>query len=215
MTFAKVRDAAQEAAKAGTLTPHQLAALSRLDEILTDAQREEFTALWRSIGSPAKPVDRESKLRLTRTGRKDGRGLEVLRLELIEDGKATGRLDAVSGVPGAQAFRLGKNSRAGSLEPLPQGIYRVADIAWAAGKDRYDGSWGPGLGPASVPLVYLGPGTTQRSAIEIHYDANHGTSPGTAGCVGLNSVADLQTLVRWLRRVDPKVLVADWGIKGG
>ncbi len=53
MTFASVRAAAPDAAKRGTLMPHQLAALSRLDELLTDAQRQEFTALWRAQGSPA------------------------------------------------------------------------------------------------------------------------------------------------------------------
>jgi lysozyme len=165
------------------------------------------------VTPPAKPPT-ESQLRLTRAGTTDGRGLEVLRLELMENGKATSTLYVVSGAPGAQRFRLGKDSRAGSLEPLPQGRYRIQDIAWAAGKDNYSGNWGPGLGPASVPLTYLGPGTTQRSAIEIHYDANHGSSPGTAGCVGVNSIADLKNLVGWLRRVDPKGLVVDWGIKG-
>ena len=380
MTFASVRAAAQEAAKAGTLTPHQLAALGRLDELLTDPQRREFTDLWRAQGSPAAPLPAPAdgragladpawlapalrivqefegcqlqayrcpagvptigwgatryipprgmvrmgdtitqtqadellrrdlldlrgpglftllpvaggwapnriaalvswaynvglgaveestlrrrilagedpatvvaaelprwnkangkpleglarrraaevalflgaatppatrQLRLTRTGTTDGRGLEVLRLDLMENGKRTGRLLVVSGAPGAQRFRLGRDSRAGSLEPLPQGRWRIEDIAWAAGKDNYSGNWGPGLGPASVPLTYLGPGTTQRSAIEIHYDANHGSSPGTAGCVGLNSITDLKTLVGWLRRVDPEVLVVDWGI---
>lgn len=53
MTYASIRSAAQEAAKTGQLLPHQLAALSRLDEILTDAQRQEFTDLWRAKGSPA------------------------------------------------------------------------------------------------------------------------------------------------------------------
>jgi GH24 family phage-related lysozyme (muramidase) len=377
VTFASVRAAAQEASKRGTLTPHQLAALGRLDELLSDEQRREFTELWRAQGSPAasppadpawlapalaiiqqfegcrlqayrcpagiptigwgatrylpprgavrmgdtitqthadellrrdlldlrgpglltllpvaagwapnriaalvswaynvglgaveesslrrrilagedpakvaaeelprwnkadgKPLEglarrraaevalflgaatppakppTASELRLTRTGTTDGRGLEVLRLDLWENGKTTGTLNVVSGAPGAQRFRLGRDSRAGSLEPLPQGRWRIEDIAWAAGKDNYSGNWGPGLGPASVPLTYLGPGTTQRSAIEIHYDANHGSSPGTAGCVGLNSIADLKILVGWLRRVDPQVLVVDWGIKG-
>jgi hypothetical protein len=55
VTFARVRDAAQEAARVGALTPHQLAALGRLDELLSDEQREEFTSLWRSVGSPAAP----------------------------------------------------------------------------------------------------------------------------------------------------------------
>jgi len=53
--FARVRDAAQEAAKAGTLKPHQLAALGRLDELLTDEQRREFSNLWRAQESPEAP----------------------------------------------------------------------------------------------------------------------------------------------------------------
>ena len=57
MTFASVRGAAQEAAKRGQLSPHQLAALGRLDEILTDDQRQEFTDLWRAEGSPAAAAD--------------------------------------------------------------------------------------------------------------------------------------------------------------
>jgi hypothetical protein len=62
MTFATVRAAAQEAAKKGHLTPHQLAALGRLDELLTDEQRREFTDLWRSVGSPAAPRPDEAVL---------------------------------------------------------------------------------------------------------------------------------------------------------
>lgn len=53
MTFASVRAAAQEAAKRGSLTPHQLAALQALDEALTDQQRQLFTDAWRAQGSPA------------------------------------------------------------------------------------------------------------------------------------------------------------------
>lgn len=53
MTFASVRAAAQHLAKAGTITPHQLAALTALDHGLTDAQRQAFTEAWRADGSPA------------------------------------------------------------------------------------------------------------------------------------------------------------------
>jgi GH24 family phage-related lysozyme (muramidase) len=56
MTFASVRAAAEHVARQGRLTPHQLAALGRLDELLTDAQRKEFTDLWRAQGSPAAPA---------------------------------------------------------------------------------------------------------------------------------------------------------------
>jgi len=56
MTTATLRAAAQHIARAGTITPHQLAALGRLDELLSDAQRQAFTELWRAEGSPAGPV---------------------------------------------------------------------------------------------------------------------------------------------------------------
>lgn len=58
MAFATVRGAGEEAAKRGVLTPHQLAALGRLDELLTDEQRREFTELWRATGSPSAPAPR-------------------------------------------------------------------------------------------------------------------------------------------------------------
>jgi GH24 family phage-related lysozyme (muramidase) len=53
MTYATVRSAAQHIARTGTITAHQLAALGRLDELLTEAQRQAFTELWRAEGSPA------------------------------------------------------------------------------------------------------------------------------------------------------------------
>jgi hypothetical protein len=55
MTFASVRDAALEAAKAGRLTPGQLASLSHLDERLKGHPDilEEFTETWRASEPPA------------------------------------------------------------------------------------------------------------------------------------------------------------------
>jgi len=53
MTYATIRSAAEHIARAGKITPHQLAAFSALDQCLTDAQRQEFTELWRAAGSPA------------------------------------------------------------------------------------------------------------------------------------------------------------------
>jgi GH24 family phage-related lysozyme (muramidase) len=55
MTYASVRSAAQHIARTGTITPHQLAALSALDESLSEAQRRGFTELWRAEGSPSAP----------------------------------------------------------------------------------------------------------------------------------------------------------------
>jgi predicted chitinase len=56
MTFASVRSAAEHLVRTGSITPHQLAAIQALDESLSDAQRQEFTELWRAQGSPSAPV---------------------------------------------------------------------------------------------------------------------------------------------------------------
>jgi GH24 family phage-related lysozyme (muramidase) len=55
MTTASIRSAAQHIARAGTITPHQLASLGRLDERLKAHPDivQEFTDLWRAEGSPA------------------------------------------------------------------------------------------------------------------------------------------------------------------
>jgi hypothetical protein len=59
MTFASVRAMAEQTARQGRLTPHQLASLTRLDELiaerLTAGERQEVTDLWRAQGSPAAP----------------------------------------------------------------------------------------------------------------------------------------------------------------
>ena len=47
MTYATVRSAAEHIARAGKITPHQLAALTAHDESLTDLQRQEFTVRFR------------------------------------------------------------------------------------------------------------------------------------------------------------------------
>jgi GH24 family phage-related lysozyme (muramidase) len=53
MTHATFRAAAEYIARAGTITPHQLAAWEAAWEAATDAQRQSFTERWRAAGSPA------------------------------------------------------------------------------------------------------------------------------------------------------------------
>ena len=55
MTYATFRAAAEHIARAGTITPHQLAAWEAAWRSASDAQRREFTELWRAQGSPAAP----------------------------------------------------------------------------------------------------------------------------------------------------------------
>ncbi|QQG31348.1 lysozyme [Cyanophage S-2L] len=163
--------------------------------------------LW---GRP--PQAQKPRLLLTRTRQIDGRGLELLRLQRMHGSVSKGDLLTVSGQARNQVFRTGASSKSGSMEPIPEGLWRVENIAWAGGKDNYNASWGEGLGPASVPLTWLGPGKTGRSAIEAHLDSNQNVFPGTAGCIGFRSLADLQTFIGWLRADDPRELTVDWGL---
>jgi GH24 family phage-related lysozyme (muramidase) len=56
MTHATYRAAAEHIARAGTITPHQLAAWEAAWEQATAEQRQSFTELWRAQGSPASPA---------------------------------------------------------------------------------------------------------------------------------------------------------------
>jgi GH24 family phage-related lysozyme (muramidase) len=55
MTVATIRSAVEHAVRQGHLLPHQLAALTALDQRLTTEQRQAFTDDWRAAGSPAAP----------------------------------------------------------------------------------------------------------------------------------------------------------------
>lgn len=180
------------------------------------AYAEKLIKIMNDKCPPAKsvtaPMTTKPFLRLTRTKKMNTNGLEVLRLDYIKNGVVIGGINVVSGAPGAQEFRVGARSRSGSLEPLPEGRWGIEDVQWAAGRDNYSGSWGAGLGPVSTPLRYLGPGTTERSAIEIHIDSNARTSPGTAGCIGIADESDYKKLVNWLRDADARDLFVDYGL---
>ena len=176
-----------------------------------------WSKLWQS--SPPAPattmagVAGKTYLRLTKSNSRDQDGLSILHLDYIKNGAVQGSLQVCSGGPSRQVFRTGAESLSGSFEPLPEGKWTINNIAWCAGRDIY----GPqvfesGLGPVSTPLDYAGPGTTRRGAIEIHIDWNKSGAPGTAGCIGINTISDYKTLVRWLRDSDPRDLFVDWGL---
>ena len=176
-----------------------------------------WAKLWESTPptpvSTAPGVAGKTYLRLTKTDQRDQEGLCILILDYIKNGTVNGTLKVCSGAAWAQRFRTGANSRAGSMEPLPEGRWHVNDIAWCAGKDVYGPAiFSSGLGPVSTPINYVGPGSTERGAIEIHIDWNKSGSPGTAGCIGIKEPNDYKTLVRWLRDSDPKDLYVDWNL---
>lgn len=176
-----------------------------------------WSRLWESNPptpiSTAPGVSGKTYLRLTKTDQRDQKGLCILILDYIKNGSVGGSLQVCSGAASAQRFRTGVNSSSGSMEPLPEGRWHINDIAWCAGKDVYGPAiFASGLGPVSTPIDYVGPGSTDRAAIEIHIDWNKSGAPGTAGCIGINNVSDYKTLVGWLRDSDTKDLYVDWNL---
>jgi lysozyme len=162
--------------------------------------------------TPTKPG--RNYLKLTKTSRKDEFGCFVLKMEYYKDGTLKDSLNVCSGTPGQQVFKTAPNSVPKSLQPLPEGQWRLENIKWATGKDKYFGEFSTaGVGPVSTPLTYIKPNSTRRSAIEIHIDWNRRKgSPGTAGCVGIYTIADYQSFVSWLRETDPRDFYVDWGL---
>lgn len=152
-------------------------------------------------------------LSLTKINTKDQFGLVNLVLAYFKDGVFVNSLEVCSGQAIRQVFRKGVESRSHSMEPLPEGKWRIHNIEWADGKDNYSGAvWNNGLGPAKIRLDYLDPARTDRADIEIHIDWNRTRAPGTAGCVGLHGAENFKTLVNWLRDTDPRFLYVDWGL---
>lgn len=156
-------------------------------------------------------------IRVTKTNQYDGTGLMRLNVELLQGNKAIDRVAAVSGQPGKQYFRVGSQSRSGSLEPLPEGKWNLGNLEWASGKPGdFSRSWpdrNDGLGPIWVSMTPTF--STTRSAIGFHLDnnANRGL-PGTSGCVGLATKSDLNKFVSWFGnpKSSPKVAYVDWGL---
>jgi GH24 family phage-related lysozyme (muramidase) len=152
--------------------------------------------------------------RLTRTLKTDSDGLVQLLLEFVSSqGKVLDSLDVISGAPGRQKFRVPEDpaSFPGNLEPIPQAHYTIADIMWAGGKDNYTVAHTHptnGIGPVFVPLIKTQ--KDDRDAFGFHVDWNKASSPGSAGCVCVNTETDLKKLVALLRLYDPRDLFVDW-----
>jgi GH24 family phage-related lysozyme (muramidase) len=161
MTFATVRAATQHAIRQGHLTPHQLAALGRLDESLTAEQRQEFTDGWRAQGSPAAPVPEPAWLP---SARKIIKEFEGLRLQAYPDA-------------GAWAVGWGSTTISGKVVREGQSITQAqADAQLDADLKRFHealvraipavSSWQPNRIAALLSWTYnLGVGAMQDSTL--------------------------------------------------
>ncbi|MEP0919776.1 hypothetical protein NC981_23400 [Leptolyngbya sp. DQ-M1] len=185
----------------------------------------------RASASPS--LDRRH-LRIVNTGTRRAGGLFLLEVRLMEGSKVLDRVNAVSGAPGSQAFRLPADSLAGSGEPLPEGYWDLGEpeprprrrsgvpvqlIEFASSTlDDFSRDWpanGDGLGPVWVSLYCHS--WTARRFIGIHVDNNSSFAPGTDGCIGIVNDAGLKSLRKftsWFkdRTLAPHLAIVDWGL---
>jgi len=133
-TTASVRDAAQEIAKRGGILPHQLAALSALDQALTPEQRQAFTADWRAVGSPAAAPPAPEPQRVGLVGPKQRPDLKAGDHHLVVDDRAETvtafnhkgeRLWTVAALARGQSSETDWRSRSSDTPP---GLYKVGTI---------------------------------------------------------------------------------------
>lgn len=157
-------------------------------------------------------ITEKSYLKLTKTNKKDQFGCYILKLDYFFNGVFKDTLNVCSGVPSRQTFRKGVDSVAGSLEPLPEGLWQIENIKWAGGRNNWNKVFTSGVGAVSVPLSYVKPNSTRRSAIEVHIDNNRKTAPGTAGCVGTYNRADMEKFLSWLYESDPRDFYCNWNL---
>lgn len=149
-----------------------------------------------------------ASLRLSLTNQFTATGERLLQLELIVDGTVIDRVQAVSGKPTVQRFRLGPDSRAGSREPLPQGTYRVGAV------DR-NGGLPYAMGDTFIPLTPLF--ATARSGIGIHRDSDRHLpgGSGTIGCLGVLTQAGIDRVADFVKSYPVTTLTVDYELIPG
>jgi lysozyme len=181
---------------------------------------------------PSLPSLTRRHLRIIKTGTRRSDGLYLLEVRLMDGGTILDRVNAVSGAPGAQAFRLPAESPAGSGEPLPEGYWDLGEpeprprkrsgtpnplIEFASGVGgNLSKDWpadGDGLGPVWVSMYCHS--WTAREFIGFHVDNNSSFAPGTDGCVGIVNDSGLKSLKKFLNWFEDPVLapylaIVDW-----
>jgi len=200
-------------------------ALSRIDaKVGPETKRAIENSLKRARSPVPSPIPNGNNYcRLTRTSDVDNAGLVLLKLDFVTQNGVGDSITVYSGAPGNQVFLLYTDFRSvpQSLQPIPQNRYTIGDIEFAGSTDNYTINWtdpsgdiGPksALGPVWVGLTAQRP--DDRGDFGFHLDNNRTTnnSPGSAGCVCVETKSALKKLVKLLRDFNPRLLVVDWGL---
>ena len=147
-----------------------------------------------------------ASLRVTLSSKFTETGERILNVDLVSEGQVLERFQAVSGKPRKQAFRVGSESKAGSREPLPQGLYAIGQVDRGTGLPF-------AMGKTFIPVTPQF--STSRSGIGIHRDADRMISggSGTIGCLGLLNQTEIETLADFVSSHNVKTLIVDYGLK--
>jgi lysozyme len=184
---------------------------------------------------PPPPPPNRQQIRITKTGIVLPSGLAVLEVALMQGSNKIDSVSAFSGAVNRQAFRLPSQSKAGSKEPLPEGIWDLGMpkpdsmtksrssisilVEFASGiKGDFGKDWpadSDGLGPVWIEMTCRS--QTERSDIGFHVDNNATTAPGTVGCIGIVNDSGLVSLKKFVSWFDdpknaPHVAIVDWGL---
>lgn len=184
---------------------------------------------------PSLPRPTRHHIRVTKSGMGKPNGLEVLNVDLMKGSTKISSVSAVSGQPDFQAFRLPSDSRPGSMEPLPEGIWDLGMpktdpvtkkrpslgilVEFASGnRSNLSQNWShqfDGLGTIYIEMTCRK--WTGRGDIGFHLDNNSDTSPGTVGCIGIDydsNLTSLQEFIGWFGddKIEPHYAIVDWGL---
>lgn len=148
-------------------------------------------------------------IKMKYSGKKDSFGFKVFTLELRNNGKVVDKVSCLSGSPAAQARDFVHPSKdfAGSGNPIPEGVYKIAPMITQ--------NWNePGIGFKKIPLDVLGNyDVNNRSEFLFHDDVNRVYARGSLGCVVFYSQKDFERVAGWCKQVSrPTILVVDYGV---
>lgn len=118
-----------------------------------------------------------------------------------------------SGQPWNQVFQRAGAGLPGNFAPIEEGEWSLGPLEWAGAPGNLNASWGPGLGPTWVGIEKGPNNHSRRADFGIHLDANRSTSPGSAGCVVVKNLEDLQHVIRWFEDSQygpPNRLLVNW-----
>jgi TP901 family phage tail tape measure protein len=141
-------------------------------------------------------------IRVTKTGTKNAQGLEILQMDLIDNGSIKDSILITSGRATNQTFSTAANSAKGKkTAPIPEGEYGVGNLE--------QGNFGKSIGSTWVGLKNITP--NQRGGFGIHFDNDFAIAPGSEGCLVLGDKSSIAKLQAWMKESDPSKLIVDYG----